>query len=97
MRMRTIVSVVAALSLAACLNSTHPAAATAQTRHDIARAMKADTSGDSSRKIVELRDVTGDSATVVTEQAGAGQREERWVRGSDGWKQDTSTGPVAQP
>src|SRR5688500_5128443 len=99
--MRSILSIAAAVLVTACLNSTHPAAQRAQARHDIAAAIAADRSGEPSRRIVEIRDVTGDSAVVFTEQPGAAsRRQERWVRGADGWKLDTSSdvaGPVASP
>ena len=87
---KLVIAVVLSLSAAACQSVTQPpaprAAVHAETRFQIARAMAA--SGEQ-RAIVDMRDVTADSAVVLTAprgDAGAAQREERWVREGDGWK-----------
>lgn len=89
--MRSLFAIAAAVLVTACLNSTHPAATTAQTRHDIARQIAAESGGQPARKIVEIEHVTSDSALVTTEDAGS-RRQERWVKGEGGWKLDGDAG-----
>lgn len=101
--MRTLSVVLLAVFATACLSSAHPQATRAQARFEIAKAIAAeqDTNRDSEmaskRRITEVGAITADTAVVFTEQryqptAGDGamtrKREERWVRGADGWKVD---------
>lgn len=98
MHMRSILSAAVAVLVTACLSSAHPAATRAQARHDIARAIAAESGGAPARKIVDVRDVSADRAVVLTSSPGDEQpREERWVRGADGWKRDgasAAAGPI---
>jgi hypothetical protein len=87
---KLVIAIVLSLSAAACQSVSQPpaprTAVHAETRFEIARAMSA--SGEQ-RAIVDMRDVTADSAVVLTApkgDSGAAQREERWVRDGGGWK-----------
>ena len=102
--MRTFTAAILAVFATACLSSAHPQATRAQARFEIAKAIAAerDTNRDpeqaSKRRITEVGEVTADTAVVFTEQRTPGKadgaamtrkREERWVRGPDGWKVDS--------
>ncbi|HVV87069.1 MAG TPA: hypothetical protein VHE35_28715 [Kofleriaceae bacterium] len=91
MRNSVLALALATLCFAGCMSTAHPAATRAETRFEIARAMSAE--GGAPRSIVDLHEVDGTSAIVVTQprdaaaqHSTAGRQTERWVHGADGWK-----------
>jgi hypothetical protein len=59
-------------------------------RHDIAREIARTAPSGQAREIVKVGHVDSDAAIIYTEQTTVRRSVERWVRGPDGWRLESS-------